>query len=527
MAEPQAEPQPEPSSHGEQLAKVARGGLANLVGAAVAAVTGFALVAVVSNLVDTRTAGEFFAVTSAFLILLGTASLGAGTGLARFTLRFVTQGRAGDVHDLVRAARRPVIALGVTLGAVLLATAEQVADLLGLAGAEGVDTVRLLALLLPFAAVSELALGGTRAFGRMRVTVVVDRVGRSVVQALGVLVAARLGAGALGLSLAWTAPYVATAVIAAFALSAMVRRAGAGATTRTGYREVRREYWAFTWARSIAQVLQMALQRADIVLVAMLLSPLEAAAYTVATRFVPLGQFAANAIQQALQPRIAEMLAGDARQEAQRVFRVSTAWGVLATWPVYTVVAAISGQYLAIFGEGYRTSETQLVVVLMALAMMLGSAFGTLDTMLLMAGRSTTSLVNSAVALVVDIALCIVLIPRIGIVGAAAAWAISVAVRNLLSLWQVRRNLAMSPFGRAWTIAAAVNLACFAAPLAVATALDAPLAVIAATGGVGALAYLGALRVWRRQLSMSYVVGALGRRRGQRRADELQDAAAT
>jgi O-antigen/teichoic acid export membrane protein len=497
----------------DALASVARGGLANLVGAAVAATTGFALVAVVGKLVDQRTAGELFTATSAFLILLGVASLGSSTGLARFTLRYLAQGRAGELRELVRAARTPVVVTSVALGVALLVAAEDVAGRLGLHGTAGVRSVQVLAVLLPLAALSELGFAGTQAFGRMRVTVVADRVGRSIVQAVAVLVAAEIGADVLGLTVSWVAPYALTAVVATLALSGMVRRAASvPAPRRAVAREVRREYWSFTWARSIAQVLQIVLQRADIVLVAMLLSPVEAAVYTVATRFVPLGQFAANAIQQALQPRISELLAGNATQEAERVFRVSTAWGVLATWPVYTVVAAASAQYLTIFGDGYRTGPAQLVVVLMAGAMMLGSAFGTLDTMLLMAGRSTTSLTNASAALVVDVGLCLALIPPLGIVGAAVAWAASVVVRNLLGLWQVRRTLGVSPFGRAWAVATAANLVCFALPLGVATAAGASAGVIALLGAAGLAAYLTALAVFRRRLAMQYVVGAVTRR---------------
>ena len=498
----------------DPLTSVARGGLANLVGAAVAALAGFALVALVGTLVDQRTAGEFFTATSAFVILLGVASLGSATGLARFTLRYVAHGRAGDLRHLVRAARTPVLVLGAALGAGLVVLADRVAGLLGLSGPDAAQTVRLLGVLLPLAALSELGLSGTQAFGRMRVAVVADRVGRSLVQALAVLVAAQLGTGLLGLTVSWTTPYALTAVVATLALRGMVKAEvrTAQPADETSYPQVRREYWSFTWARSIAQVLQIALQRVDIVLVAMLLSPVEAAAYTVATRFVPLGQFAANALQQALQPRISELLAGDARREAERAFRVSTAWGVLATWPVYTVVAAVSGQYLAVFGDGYRTGDGQLVVILMAGAMMLGSAFGTLDTMLLMAGRSRASLTNATAALTVDVVLCLVLLRPLGIVGAAVAWAASVVVRNVLGLWQVRRVLGISPFGRAWTVATLVNVACFALPLGVATALGAPVGVVVALGAAGVVAYGCALYLGRRPLAMQYVLGAVTRR---------------
>ena len=97
--------------------------------------------------------------------------------------------------------------------------------------------------------------------------------------------------------------------------------------------------------------------------------------------------------------------------------------------------------------------------------MMVGAGVGALDTVLLMSGRSSLSLANSVVALVTDVGLCLILIPRWGIVGAAAAWAIAVAVRGLMGIWQVQRALSMSPFGAEWLWASGAIAGCLALPL--------------------------------------------------------------
>ncbi len=65
-----------------------------------------------------------------------------------------------------------------------------------------------------------------------------------------------------------------------------------------------REFWAYTAPRAIARVTQTALKRSDIVLVAALASPADAALYTAATRFIVLGQLFVQSVQQALSPQI-------------------------------------------------------------------------------------------------------------------------------------------------------------------------------------------------------------------------------
>ena len=119
------------------------------------------------------------------------------------------------------------------------------------------------------------------------------------------------GADLLGLTLAWSVPYALAAVISSRVFRMFLARRGTFQHTEPtkSYRELRREFWRFTWPRSITRVSQMAIQRVDIILIAVLRSPMEAAVYTAATRFVALGQFGTQAIQQVVQPKFTALLA--------------------------------------------------------------------------------------------------------------------------------------------------------------------------------------------------------------------------
>ena len=101
----------------------------------------------------------------------------------------------------------------------------------------------------------------------------------------------------------------------------------------------------------------------------------------------------------------------------------------------------------------------------MTLAMLFGVATGPADTLLLMSGRSALSLINSLTALALDIILCLVLIPQMGITGAALAWAVAVSIRCTLSVIQTRFTMGIVSFGPAALAVAAANIVCFAVPL--------------------------------------------------------------
>jgi O-antigen/teichoic acid export membrane protein len=450
------------------LTQIARGGALGLVGAGVAAAAGFGLVLVVTNSYPTDVAGRFFTVTSAFMLLAAIATLGTETGLGRFLLRYESQDRRGDIPPTLRAAFRPTIIYSVVLAVAVIAFAKPLSDLIGLDDPEGPASLRILAVALPLVTWNALTLAGIRAFGRMRATVMVDKIGRPVAQPLLVLVAALLAADLLGMTIAWAIPYAIAALVSSWLFRRFLERRGTyrHSEQTKSYKELKRDFWRFTWPRSITRISQMTIQRMDIILVAALRSPQEAAIYTAATRFVALGQFGTQAIQQVVQPKFTALLANHEQESLKDVYRISTAWSMAVAWPMYLVVFSAPVAYLGLFGQEY-VDDGVWVVMLMAFAMLFAVATGPCDTLLLMSGRSALSLGNSLTALVVDIGLCVLLIPRMGITGAALAWAIAVSIRCMLALVQVRITMSILSFGPASAIAALANVLGFGVPVVV------------------------------------------------------------
>jgi hypothetical protein len=182
-----------------------------------------------------------------------------------------------------------------------------------------------------------------------------------------------------------------------------------------------RGFWRFTAPRSIASVAQIIIQRLDIVLVGIMKGPVDAAIYTAATRFLVAGQLGNAAISMAAQPQLTRLFAINDRAGANTVYQVTTAWLVLLTWPIYLLAAVFGPSVLAIFGRSYHAGST--VMLILALTMLFATACGQVDVVLITTGRSTWSLVNGLLAMCVNICVDLILIPRMGITGAAVGWA--------------------------------------------------------------------------------------------------------
>ncbi|MCW2634648.1 MAG: multi antimicrobial extrusion protein MatE, partial [Blastococcus sp.] len=437
----------------------------NLVGAGVSAVAGVLLVVVVTRALPQRDAGVFFALTSVFLLAEMVARLGTGTGLVYFIARLRRLGRTDRIRAYQRVALTPVVALSLATCAVLVVWAPDFARLVGGPTDATRAAVVVLALLLPVTTLSDTLLAATRGHATMVPTVALDRVGRPVLQ-LGLVAIAVTGGSTAVLAGAWALPWAVSAALAWWWLLRLGRQLHAGRhsaeNARPGSADEAapwREFWAFTAPRAVNSLAQLALQRLDIILVTVLIGPAQGAVYTAATRFLVVGQLTATAISTAAQPRLAEQLAVHDRASAKAVYQSATAWIVLLNWPLYLLCAVFADVVLAVFGEGYDAGRP--VVLVLAGAMLVASACGMVDMLLNMAGRTSWTLANSVVALVVMVSVDLLLIPRLGVLGAGIGWAAAIVANNALPLTQLVVSMGLHPFGRATLRAAALSAACF------------------------------------------------------------------
>ncbi|MDA2808164.1 lipopolysaccharide biosynthesis protein [Nocardiopsis suaedae] len=458
----------------EAVARTARGGALNMAAAVAGAGLNLALVVAVARGFSQETAGLLFAATSVFLIASAVAQLGTANGLVYFLARTRAMGTAGRTRHLLRTALVPVVAASVALAAAMAVFAEPVAELAGEPGAA--VYLGLLAAFLPFAAVVEALLAATRAHHDMAATAAVEKVGRPLGQVLLVLGAAAAGSAGL-LAVAWAGPYLPAAVVAALWLRRVVRTAAPPAAPPATSPEgptpapvAPREFWGFALPRSVAQVAQIGNQRAGIVLVAAVQGAASAAVFTAGTRLLVAGQFATQAVQFAAGPRLAEMLAVDDRAGTARLYRSATAWLICLTWPLFLLAVVYAPLVMELFGPGYAGAAGTGVLVVVAVAQMASASLGMGDLLLTMAGRTGWNLANNLLSLAANLVLCAVLIPPLGAVGAALAWAAAIGVRNLLPLVQLHRMVGVHPFSVRWAAAAGAALVWFGAVPAVCAA---------------------------------------------------------
>ncbi|MEV7965429.1 polysaccharide biosynthesis C-terminal domain-containing protein [Sphaerisporangium sp. NPDC088356] len=466
-----------------------KGGVAGLAGAVVNAASQFLIVVALTRGLHTGTAGALFTATTLCLMVAGILRLDSGNGLIYFIARSRRHGQQ-DISRYFRTALVPVIVLSIVTAVIVIVCADTIAAALvpthataasgsaatgtassAVTAASGSVTavlgsaLRVLGVALPVIVCADVLVCATRGFGSMRPTALLSGVLQPGAQLVLVGAVALTGA-ATGLSwalpAAWAVPALPVLILSALWLRRRMpaepyvtgtRGSDAGETTGPDIPGTAGpyvggtagEFWRYVGPRALGGAVQAVFQRLDIVIVAVLAGPEEAALYTAATRFKVVGQLVNQGLTQAVQPRLIRALAEGDLSLARKLYQTTTMWLIALTWPLWLGYAALAPWLLRVFGDGYRHGAA--VAAVLAATMMLATACGMADVVLIAAGHTASSMVNILGAIAVTTALDVVLVPAHGAFGAVLGWSGGVLAKNLLPLFQIARRYELRPFG--------------------------------------------------------------------------------
>jgi O-antigen/teichoic acid export membrane protein len=185
----------------------------------------------------------------------------------------------------------------------------------------------------------------------------------------------------------------------------------------------------------------------DVFLVGAILSVRAAGIYSAAFRLTPILALARGALDYSFGPR-AGVLFGQANFKAIGTLYRSTSTLALAwTLPAALLLAVFGRPVMsALFGSAYEAGGAALS--LLVLGFVVDSATGCNTTLLSMAGRSGLVLLNGVLGGATLLSLCLVLIPRSGLAGAALATVSSITVTNTLATLEIWKLYRLQPFSR-------------------------------------------------------------------------------
>jgi O-antigen/teichoic acid export membrane protein len=438
--------------------RVAGGAAIALVGGGVSFVLSIAYQVVIARRLGASGFGVFILALAISNVLAEGSDLGLDYGLLRFG--GIARGKRdwGQFRSVLRSAVVGSLLAGSVAAAVLAFGSGIVAHAFHKTTLASV--IVALALSVPLVGTTEVLRAGLRAMGNATRPVVSSSLIRPGVQLLtGAWIVMEVPS-APAVAWAFTATQLVVVVLTAVMLWRILPR---------GDRRTHRPEGLFRFSvpMMLNRVLLYSNNQTEVVILGILAPAVTLGIFGVTRRLSVLLSSLLASVSILFNPMVADLHHSGRMQELDRVFKTATRWLFTLGLPVFLIEALFGSAILNVFGHDFRNGATALAIL--AFGQLVNVGTGTVSNLQAMAGYARLTLLNALLFLSLSIALDLLLIPPFGLLGAAIANSSSLVTVNVLRLWQIRRNLGLTPYDRSFlrpiAAASAAGAAAWVLPL--------------------------------------------------------------
>jgi O-antigen/teichoic acid export membrane protein len=183
--------------------------------------------------------------------------------------------------------------------------------------------------------------------------------------------------------------------------------------------------------------------RIDLLMLEAMVSTEAVAIYAVAIKCGSLIGFTMTAVNVVLGPMFASLYAANDMHQLQHLVTRSARMLLLLTTPLVVGMVLFGESILAIFGAEFTAGW--LALAILSVGYPFDVVMGSVGLLLIMTNHARDAATGLGVGMLLNLGLNLLLIPMLGIEGAALATAISIIVRNMIMAWFVYRCLGFFP----------------------------------------------------------------------------------
>ena len=171
-------------------------------------------------------------------------------------------------------------------------------------------------------------------------------------------------------------------------------------------------------------------------------SAADVALFSTAQRTAMLTSFVLVAVNSIAAPKFAALHQQGDMQGLARLAVYSTRLMVILAFPALLLMLLFPQWLMGLFGPEFR--EAGFALTILALGQFINVATGSVGYLLMMTGKERTLRNNVMITSALSLTLGLILIPVLGVNGAAITSAIAAATSNLLSWYQVKKKLGIN-----------------------------------------------------------------------------------
>lgn len=301
--------------------------------------------------------------------------------------------------------------------------------------------IRIFSIAIPFSVVTSHSLDTTEAFKTAKYAVLVRKIGQNVIQVLASLILILGGLELLGAAYGWLIGAVLGSIAS---LYIMEKKFGPFLTSRKPKKTQYRKIFRYSYPLILAGAIGSVLGWTDTFFIGYYMPETQVGLYNAALPTAMLMMIPLQALSSLVLPSMSETV-GKEDGDLDSLLKTLTRWTFTISFPMFCLMALFSDQVLHIlFGAEYTQAATSLTIL--AFGFLYSTSVGHLDSVIKAIEKTKVIHKNAAINFFVNIGLNILLIPPLGIVGAAVATTGSIIFSQTLLLIEVYYFEKTTPF---------------------------------------------------------------------------------
>lgn len=388
-------------------------------------------------------------------IVMTLAILSMPGAVTYFIPRFKAQGESKQLNRLVSFSVWLTFLASLVVAGLLFVGAGPIANVL-LREPRLALILRLFALTLPTSVLATVLVGNLRGLKRSREASLLTSTYERVIRLVFVVALFALGLGVQAPVLAFLPASIIVSVLGFYHLRKTgIRASFARPAGLSG------EILQYTWPLLLSQLLSQTIPSIQPLLLSRFHDARAVGLYSIAWLIAPrLFGMIVGAFGFLYIPVISEVAGQGDTQGMRRLYRLVTKWQLIVILPSYLLMVTLPGMFLSLFGDQYGEATWALVV--MATSMLASVSFGPVGATLLATGHTVIYLLLNLAGTLLGVMMGLLLIPSLGLLGAALAHLLTTAGWNGLTWLVVYRKYGIHPFDRRYLIIALISLASLA-----------------------------------------------------------------
>jgi len=403
---------------GDELGRIARGGLLSIVGLLTSATLAFLTRTLVGRVFGPAQYGSYSLSLTVFSIALTLAMFGLPTAFPRQVSYFLRRERE-VVESLVWTTVVLAVITSTVTAVVLLPVAGFLANTLTTNPSSGEllrSLLSIAAIGIPFAALTNVLIALAQGYKRVREYVYYGKVGFPLLY----FTLATAVTFAIGDLRAVIGAYVLAYMLVFTLLSRDIRRAGILPGKPRFSPNLARGILLFSIPLLTSNIISMVMTWTDSLMLGHFLGTRAVGIYTAASPLARFITMTVVALMTIYTPIVTEFFAEGRIGLVQRFYLILAKWSVLVAFPLIFILVNYPSQVIgAFFGGSYIEAAKPLVILSLGFAFVVaaGPAVNTLVTL----GRTTDNMKGDLLGALTNVVLNYVLIGKLGMTGAALA----------------------------------------------------------------------------------------------------------